>query len=67
MPAEEMTAKAESTQKRILTAFVSQTPALSVPYCETLIKMVPNETTDAGTNNDSVGCNNDALNVYGNR
>lgn len=27
--------------------------------------MVPKETIDAGTNNDSVGCKNDALKVYG--
>ncbi|CBF79296.1 predicted protein [Aspergillus nidulans FGSC A4] len=46
---------------------IARLRVLSVPYCEILIKIVPKETTDAGTNNDSVGCKRDALKVYGNK
>jgi hypothetical protein len=46
---------------------VSHISVFSVPYWEILINIVPNETTDAGTNNDSVGYIRDALKVYGNK
>lgn len=47
--------------------FSNHGPALPyvVPYCETLIKIVPRLMTQAGTNSDSVGCVMDALKVEG--
>lgn len=60
-----MTARMRSIQNRIPTALASQYPVCSGPYWEMLIKMVPKETIDAGTNRDSVGCRRDALKVYG--
>lgn len=65
MPAEKITARAASIQNNMPTAVSSHGPVLSGPYCEIFIRIVPNETMDAGTNKDSVGCRNDALNVYG--
>lgn len=65
MPAENSTASTASIQKSIPTASINHGPVLPGPYWEMLIRMVPKETTQAGTNKDSVGCRNDALKVYG--
>ena len=63
MPAENMMARQASIQNNIPTTCASQGPVLSGPYCEIFIRIVPNETTEAGTKRDSVGFKNDALNV----
>lgn len=65
MPAENITARVASIQNKIQTARINHGPVFSGPYCDTLIKIVPKDTIDAGTKSDSVGCLNDALNVYG--
>lgn len=65
MPAENITASVALTQNRIHIVVLSHSPAFGGPYCERLIRIVPNETIDAGTYRDSVGCVMDALNVYG--
>jgi hypothetical protein len=65
MPAEKITARHASIQNNIPTACASQGPVLSGPYCEMFIRIVPNDTTEAGINRDSVGCRKDALKVYG--
>lgn len=65
MPAENITARVASIQNRTQTARINHGPVFSGPYCDILIRIVPKDTIDAGTKRDSVGCLNDALNVYG--
>lgn len=67
IPNEAMNASATSTQNRTQTVVFSHGPALCKPYWDTLMSMVPNDTTLAGTNRDSVGCKKDALKVSGYR
>lgn len=50
-----MMAKVASNQNSTRTASTSHGPVRPSPYWEMLIKIVPKETTVAGTNNDSVG------------
>lgn len=65
IPTDRLTAKARSNQKSTTTASLSQLPTFPNPYSTMLIRIVPNETTNAGTNRDSVGCVKEALKVYG--
>lgn len=65
IPAVNNTARVASIQNRTQTACINHGPVFSGPYCDMLIRIVPNDTIDAGTKSDSVGCMKDALNVYG--
>jgi hypothetical protein len=65
IPAEEMRANVASNQNITRTARLNQGPVLDSPYCDILIRIVPNETTAAGMNNRSLGCMKEALKVSG--
>lgn len=64
-PIELTKARPTSTQKQTTEASFSQWPACLGPYCEILIRTVPNDTTAAGIKRRSVGCSIEALNVSG--
>lgn len=60
-----MMARAASSQKSTKTALLSHSPTWPNPYWTMLMSIVPKETANAGTNNDSVGWVKEALNMYG--
>jgi hypothetical protein len=55
------------TQNKTIIVLSSQYPDLPLPTANSVmfVKTVPHETTEAGTNRDSVGCVNEALKVDG--
>ena len=62
---EAIRAKPTSTQNKMTTALLSQSPVWAGPYCDMLRRIVPKETTAAGIKSLSVGCKKDALKVSG--
>jgi hypothetical protein len=60
-------ASPQYTQNKTIIVLSNQYPDFPLPtaYSVMFIKTVPNETTEAGTKRDSVGCVSDALKVDG--